>query len=162
MTQPTDRQWATWFRAGYPDQNMRVSEAERTEVVDRLARHYGDGRLDKAEFDERLSRAMAAKTMVDLQGLFGDLPTLPEDTANGTGSRKARETPTPGFGYEATRRPRGLRRGPVRALPLVVLAFIAVTIAWHAVAGWVTPLLWLAVIGTVIVLAARRARRSSN
>jgi hypothetical protein len=160
MTPTTDRQWATWLRTGYPDQDLRVSDAERAEVTDRLASHYGDGRLDKAEFDERVSRAMAAKTAADFRGLFDDLPGQPGDTRNGT--PKAPGTPLPGSGYGATRRPRGLRRGPVRTLLLVVVAFIAVNIAWHVVAGWMTPLLWLAVIGAVIVLAARRARRTSN
>jgi hypothetical protein len=160
VTPTTDRQRATWFRAGYPGQDMRVSDAERTDVTDRLARHYGEGRLDSAEFDERVGRAMAAKTAADFRGLFDDLPNLPDDATKGT--PKAPGTPPPGFGYRAARRPRGLRRGPFRALLLVVLAFIAASIAWHVVAGWVTPLLWLAVIGAVIVLVARRARRTRS
>jgi hypothetical protein len=162
MPQVTDRQRATWFRPGYPDPGMRVSEAERAEVADRLARHYGDGRLDAAEFDERVSRAMAAKTVADFQGLFDDLPGLPGDAANASGTPKAPGTPPPGLGYRATRRPRGLRRGPVRTLLFVILIFIAASIAWHAVAGWIAPLLWLAVIGAVIMLVARRTRRSRN
>jgi hypothetical protein len=160
MTPTTDRQWATWFRTAYPDQDMRVSDADRTEVTDRLARHYGDGRLDAAEFDERVSRAMAAKTAADFRGLFDDLPDQSGDATNST--PKAPGTPRPSIGYGAPRRPRGLRRGPVRTLLLVVLAFIAVSIAWHAVAGWVTPLLWLAVIGAVVVFAVRRVRRTRD
>jgi hypothetical protein len=54
--------------------NLRVSDAERTEVTDRLSKHYGDGRLDQAEFNERLERAMHAKTYADLSGLLDDLP----------------------------------------------------------------------------------------
>ena len=38
-------------RASYADPNMRISDAERTEVADRLSRHYGDGRLDSEEFE---------------------------------------------------------------------------------------------------------------
>ena len=34
------------FRYGYTDQRLRVSDAERTEVADRLAAHFGEGRLD--------------------------------------------------------------------------------------------------------------------
>jgi hypothetical protein len=56
---------------------MRVSNAERTEVADRLAKHYGDGRLDEEEFNERLDRAMKAKTQADLHALFADLPDQP-------------------------------------------------------------------------------------
>src|SRR5262249_33235099 len=61
-------------RASQADPNMRVSHAERTEVADRLSKHYGDGRLDEEEFNERLDRAMKAKTQSDLDGLFDDLP----------------------------------------------------------------------------------------
>jgi hypothetical protein len=53
---------------------MRISDAERAEVADRLAKHYGDGRLDQAEFDKRLDQAMRAVTQADLSGLFADLP----------------------------------------------------------------------------------------
>ncbi len=63
-------------RATPGDPNMRVSHAERTEVTDRLSKHYGDGRLDEEEFNERLDRAMKAKTRADLDGLFDDLPGL--------------------------------------------------------------------------------------
>src|SRR5215472_17706893 len=61
-------------RASQANPNMRVSHAERTEVADRLSKHYGDGRLDEEEFNERLDRAMKAKTRGDLAGLFDDLP----------------------------------------------------------------------------------------
>jgi Domain of unknown function (DUF1707) len=53
---------------------MRVSDADRAMVADRLARHFGDGRLDKAEFDHRLDRALRAKTRADLIALLSDLP----------------------------------------------------------------------------------------
>ncbi len=56
---------------------LRVSDAERNEVAERLSRHYADGRLDQVEFKERLDTAMAAKTRGDLTGLFDDLPPLP-------------------------------------------------------------------------------------
>ena len=40
---------------------MRVSDAERNEVAEQLSKHYADGRLDAAEFKERLDQAMSAK-----------------------------------------------------------------------------------------------------
>jgi phage shock protein C len=61
-------------RGSYSDPHMRVSDAERRTVADRLAEHFADGRLDQAEFDERAGRAMSAKTRADLSGLFDDLP----------------------------------------------------------------------------------------
>ena len=54
------------FRGPYSDQHLRVSDAERQAVTDRLAEHFADGRLDQAEFDERVGRAMNAKTRADL------------------------------------------------------------------------------------------------
>lgn len=77
------------------DATMRVSDAERAEVADQLAQHYGDGRLDQAELDERLGQAMSAKTHADLAGLTADLPHL--------GAGRPRPAPA-----AATR----LRRGP--------------------------------------------------
>src|SRR5438270_6635035 len=59
---------------GNSDQHLRVSDAERRAVADRLAEHFSDGRLDQAEFDERVGQAMNAKTRGDLRGLFDDLP----------------------------------------------------------------------------------------
>lgn len=58
--------------------SMRISDAERSAVTDQLSRHYGDGRLDEAEFQQRLDQAMHAKTQADLAGLFDDLPPLDE------------------------------------------------------------------------------------
>ena len=55
--------------------NLRLSDADRAAVADRLAKHYADGRLDEAEFSERVDRAMSAKTQSDLTGLFFDLPS---------------------------------------------------------------------------------------
>src|ERR1700749_5258050 len=62
------------FRYGYTDQHIRVSDAERTKVADRLAAHFAEGRLKQAEFDERVAQAMNATTRGDLSGLFHDLP----------------------------------------------------------------------------------------
>lgn len=61
-------------RGGWYDPTMRVGDAERGDVVDRLSKHYSDGRLDHTEFSERLDRAMSARTMADLAGLLSDLP----------------------------------------------------------------------------------------
>jgi hypothetical protein len=77
MSAPYSPPWTR--RGGYAHRDLRVSDAERAEVADRLSKHYSDGRLDQAEFDERVDQAMRAKTQSDLHGLFDDLPG-PEDT----------------------------------------------------------------------------------
>lgn len=53
---------------------MRVSDADRAAVADLLGRHYSAGRLNGAEFEERLDRALRATTMADITGLLSDLP----------------------------------------------------------------------------------------
>jgi hypothetical protein len=67
------------WRTPAPSGSLRVSDAERNAVADKLSTHFADGRLDEAEFKERLDTAMAAKTQSDLSGLFDDLPPLPKD-----------------------------------------------------------------------------------
>ena len=49
------RGFSPLFRGLYSDQHLRVSDAERQAVTDRLAEHFADGRAD-------------------LSGLFSDLP----------------------------------------------------------------------------------------
>jgi hypothetical protein len=74
MRESASRRASTVHAASSASPSMRVSDAERGEVADRLSKHYGDGRLDQAEFNERLDQAMRAKTRQDLDGLFTDLP----------------------------------------------------------------------------------------
>jgi Domain of unknown function (DUF1707) len=61
-------------RAVWPGSHMRVGDAERSAIADRLAKHFSDGRLNEAEFNDRLDQAMRATTMADLTGLLSDLP----------------------------------------------------------------------------------------
>jgi GntR family transcriptional regulator len=75
----------------YSDQHLRVSDAERKAASGQLAEHFAAGRLDQAEFDDRVGRAISAKTRGDLRGLFADLsetgaPTVPELPRGGGGS----------------------------------------------------------------------------
>jgi len=58
---------------------MRASDDERNAVAEKLSRHYAEGRLDEAEFKNRLDTAMSATTRGQLHGLFYDLPTLPTE-----------------------------------------------------------------------------------
>src|SRR5258707_15095558 len=91
-------------RSGPANPNLRASDAERADVADRLSKHYGDGRLDQAEFNERMERAMSAKTVGDFAGLFSDLPEVTEPSE---------KQPVP-----ATR---STRRSPMSRLVLLIL-----------------------------------------
>jgi hypothetical protein len=56
------------------DPTLRVSDRERDEVVTLLRDHAADGRLSPEELDERVERALAARTGSELDALLGDLP----------------------------------------------------------------------------------------
>lgn len=136
-TQQRPRGFAPLFRPGYSDQHLRVSDAERTEVAGLLGEHYSDGRLDRAEFDERVAQAMSAKTRADLAGLFDDLPDLGHGTASAPEQGAARRA--------------GPARRHGRLFPLLVLiiAVIAVNSAAHAFFAW----LWLCFLAAIVVVA---------
>jgi hypothetical protein len=149
MSPSSTQQWTRRIR--YSDQHIRVSDAERNSVAELLGQHYADGRLDQAEFDERISRTMAAKTRGDLTGLFDDLP---ETGPAGAGP----DGPGGPLGPSPYRGPRR-RGGIVHPLLLLVLILIAANVAWHASLFVLQPLVWLFVIVAVILLVSRSARR---
>jgi Domain of unknown function (DUF1707) len=131
------RGFSPLFSGPYSDQHVRVSDAERQAVTDRLAEHFADGRLDQAEFDERVGRAMNAKTRADLGGLFDDLP----------------ETGAP----VAPEHPRYRRRHPVLAIALVLVLALTVGHALFWIAG---PLLWLGLLAVTVLLVTRAVGRT--
>ena len=58
-------------------QDMRVSDGERQEVVERLRTALGEGRLELDEYDQRVQSAYGAKTYRELVPLTADLPDVP-------------------------------------------------------------------------------------
>ena len=133
----------SYRRATPTDPNMRVSNADRTEVADRLSKHYGDGRLDEDEFNERLDRAMKAKTQADLHGLFADLPDTPPEMSRPEEPRAVV--------------PQRRRRPLLGRVVFIVLAVVIVSSLWHAVmhpfwalGGFYIPWLLIAVIAFLV------------
>ncbi|MEU1429826.1 DUF1707 domain-containing protein [Nocardia sp. NPDC005746] len=96
--------------AVYGPPTVRVGTAEREQAAAALGEHFAAGRLDLAEYDDRVGRAYAAKTAGELAVLFGDLPR-PQPPA----PRVQAAPPAP-------RRP--LPLVPVGAGALVVLALV--------------------------------------
>lgn len=54
---------------------MRAADVDREAVADALRSHCSAGRLEVAEFEERLSAALTARTLGDLDQLLTDLPS---------------------------------------------------------------------------------------
>jgi len=123
-------------RGGHPNPNLRVSDAERTEVADLLSKHYGDGRLDQAEFNERMEQAMSAKTHGDFAGLFADLPDLLEAPASAAPAKVTHKS----------------SRSPMFRIAIIVLIIVAAAVIGQALVHSFFP--WL-LIGLIAFLWLR-------
>lgn len=53
---------------------IRVGTAERESAVQLLGEHFSAGRLRVEEYEDRVGRALEARTRGELRPLFGDLP----------------------------------------------------------------------------------------
>ncbi len=54
--------------------SLRASDADRDKYLALLSEAYAEGRLDSIEYEERMGRALAAKTYRDLYPVLTDLP----------------------------------------------------------------------------------------
>lgn len=57
-----------------PRPAIRIGDAERNAAVDALGEHLGSGRLNLDEYGERSTKVTNARTMADIDAVFGDLP----------------------------------------------------------------------------------------
>lgn len=127
MVAMTNWQFGPYF--GTPDRDVRIGTEEREQAVQLLGQHLSAGRLELAEFEERVTAVYAARTAGQLAALFRDLPG---------------PSPMP---Y------RPVRRVPRRAI-LLVLLILALVVLVADVAFppfFLIPVCWL-------VLHARRRR----
>jgi hypothetical protein len=95
------------------DGSWRISDGDREAATQALGEHYATGRLDKAEYDERVDRAWAARTNLELSPLFADLPAP-------RGSVVAPELVVSGRRHGWPSR----RRGPFGPWPLLMVALV--------------------------------------
>ncbi|MEV0595382.1 DUF1707 and DUF4870 domain-containing protein [Nonomuraea cavernae] len=56
-----------------PPAHLRVTDQDREHVVEHVKAAYAEGRFDKLEFDDRLDRAMTARTHGDLMPIMTEL-----------------------------------------------------------------------------------------
>jgi len=101
--------------------DLRVSDAERDQVVAQLSRHTADGRLSLEEFEQRVEHALAAKTRGDLDATLGGLPL-----------------PSP----RAARRPRIDLWAPMRLVAMLALVALAIVTLGAWVLWIVVPVAW--------------------
>jgi hypothetical protein len=86
------------------DPRIRASDADRDRTAALLREHHAAGRLTAEEFNERLDKAYAAKTLGDLDQLLSDLPGI--DLYHLPDHSVERRGPT-GFGLPWLLAPRG-------------------------------------------------------
>jgi len=129
-----------------PAAGLRIGDAERAAAADRLAWHFSHGRLDQAELDDRLGRAMRASTASELTALLADLPAdEPVPGAAGTGQPR----------LAGPARPRVSRRPGLAFVVLTVCIIAGAALLLRAVTHSIAA---LAVILLIAVLWLRRRR----
>jgi hypothetical protein len=141
--------------------HIRVSDADRERVAERLREHFAEGRLSSDELDERIAATLTAKTFAELRRVTKDLPD-PEPAGAPGQDRPYPAPPWAGWqGFAMRRR----RRGP-RLLPLVMLVLLAALVipgAGFLFVAFVKVVLvfWL-VAALAAVFAAARFRRHAR
>ena len=113
----------------------RASDADRDRTAAALREHLAAGRLTIEEFDERLDKAYAAKTLGELDQVMADLPaTGPGQLPDAPADRSAASVPP-----ESRRPPGSIQAGRGRFSP----AWRAAWGSWLAI-SLVLFVIWLA------------------
>lgn len=115
-----------WDRISGRDLDIRAADADRERIAERLRKSHAEGRLDLAEFQQRLERCYEAKTLGELGELVRDLPRQDE--------QKGRSS----FGWLQPWRWRLAPFAPI----LVALILVSAAIGHHAFWLWI-PLLFI-------------------
>jgi hypothetical protein len=111
---------------------MRISDAERGAVQDRLRRAHDVGQLDLGEFDERVKSVWAARTRGELERVTADLPA--------PASEAGRRPVFSDTGGGVTMRVLTIIWGSLAAVNLTVWGLIAVSTGSFVYPWW----LWVA------------------
>jgi len=130
--------------------SIRASDADRDRIATTLRENLAEGRLTAEEFDERLDKALAAKTLGELEGLMTDLP--------GTGiTRRADRSPDRSEDNPPSRR---ARFQPARRTVWEVLFTLSVLVVliWLISAHASLSFLWVVAALAVLVIARRIIR----
>ena len=132
----------------------RAADQDRERTAAALGEHYAAGRLTLEEFQERLDKAYAAKTLGDLDDLMTDLPgtdlsQLPSAWPGQPGGRP----PLP------ERRAPGIVQAPGSHSAVWLTVTLGILMIWLIGGASGGPwLLWMAVLLVAIMLGRRIAR----
>lgn len=145
-----------------PEPPQRIGDAERDRAVELLRENLALGRLDQAEFDERLEAALSARYADDLTPLFVDLPKAPTSAVAQTGQVAPATSSTPASGGNASSRGnRGILSPPARsaieAVSWVIWPIMIGLITW---AGWGN--FWWLIFVPIALSSAWRAYRQHD
>lgn len=116
---------------------VRIGDVERDEAARALGEHFASGRLERDEYDERLTAVFAARTWGDLAPLFRDLPN-------------------PGPVATSRPLPRPMATRPRFRLPFLPVLLILIGVAILSGTPWV---FWIG-LGAFLIL--RRSRHTSG
>ncbi len=141
---------------------MRAADNDREVVVEQLTRAQAEGRLNLAEFDDRVQRAWTAQTYADLAAITADLPS---------GREAVPRPPQPPPTYQHQVVPQAFHqpeaRGESRAAVLFFRAWVAASMINFVIWGLVsiTSLelvypwwIWVAGPWGALILAGRMTR----
>ena len=137
----------------YQPSGLRVSDADRDRAIAELSEHFRAGRLTADEHQERMSRALQARTVGDLAELFTDLPRKPSAMA-GPAPQPAGLALPPASSAPA-------RPGHVPVVPLVIVTVLVLGgfVSGHSIVAALVPVLIALLIIRRIVDGGRREHR---
>jgi Flp pilus assembly protein TadB len=121
---------------------LRASDADRDAVIDRLRGAAGEGRLESDELEQRVERALHARTYGQLEELVADLP-------DDGGMRWRR----PGVRTNSLARSALLGAGLLAVVTLVFVLIALVVVLVLAAAAW-----WIAIFLFWLVCCRSRQR----
>jgi Flp pilus assembly protein TadB len=137
---------------------LRTSDAERDHVVAQLREHFAAGRLSAAESQDRIGRALEARTAGALDELMTDLPVL--GPAGGSPARPGpgrTSAPEPSGTAAADGRPAATEQDTARltvlALGIIVAAY---GVTWLLTGIWWFP--WALIVVPAVLCWTRRSR----
>lgn len=160
----------------HPSLRLRVTEEQRDRALGYLQEAYADGRLDDAEFERRMAKALGAGTRKELNAAFTGLAHIPissgavrparqrtASTLQDVGAALVHWSPLvswivgPAVVYGTAERGTRMRAEAARALNFQILMTLVIAsgfffvnnLTWLAVVWWITSgLAWL--IGTIV------------